>query len=169
MFYRPLLRTGSSLCMRRSLCQQECACISYGCISAYAGQMGLRQPGNSWGASQHMRGRRLRSLLRIRRHGNSPVYARRTARSMRSWSLMWEHPRVCGADTQGLAYIYGIEGASPRMRGSLHAIELVPVDEGYIPTCVGQTRTRCLWAVSSEVDPHALGAAYQRLRHSNSR
>ena len=48
------------------------------------------------------------------------------------------YPHVCGAAVSQLRVIAREQGLSPRVRGSLNHIVLVPIHKRSIPTCAGQ-------------------------------
>ena len=52
------------------------------------------------------------------------------------------YPRVCGGTTRGLAMTRPPGGLSPRVRGNPFRVSLVAADDGSIPACAGEPRTR---------------------------
>lgn len=69
-------------------------------------------------------------------------------------------PRVCGAEGESVPVRSASTGKPPRMQGSLHVIDLVPVDEGYIPTHVRQKVQSPRLVRMSEVHPRVCGADF---------
>ena len=66
-------------------------------------------------------------------------------------------PACAGADKPDKYGIRTASGTPPRMQGSLHAIDLVPVDEGNIPACAGQPVSAMSYRRLCKVHPRVFG------------
>ena len=98
------------------------------------------------GSSPRMRGTRFRQLEVRRRPGIIPAYAGNTSLLTRFSSMSQDHPRVCGEHTHDRFSLTGLQGSSPRMRGTRARQAAVARERGIIPAYAGNTmRSRTAW------------------------
>ena len=74
------------------------------------------------GSPPHMRGKDIRCVVRIVRHGITPAYAGKRGRKRSRNRRRQDHPRVCGEKTEGLILSTVYTGSPPRMRGKVSSI-----------------------------------------------
>ena len=86
-----------------------------------------------------MRGKQGRALGRLFGHRIIPAHAGQTLNAVAGGNAETDHPRACGANEQGRLMLRLLHGSSPRMRGKLVLLELVPSDVRIIPAHAGQT------------------------------
>ena len=113
------------------------------------------------GSSPRMRGK-LAAILRGRElHRIIPAHAGQTSSRPHRPGRPSDHPRACGANSQGLKGLPSEAGSSPRMRGKRGVFRLA-VDAGrIIPAHAGQTRARRPSPASWPDHPRACGANLQ--------
>ena len=87
-----------------------------------------------------MRGKQLRIYEVIAPHRNIPAYAGKTLGRFSWFPQGWEHPRVCGENTEILSPQNANPGTSPRMRGKLDPPEIGYDGSRNIPAYAGKTR-----------------------------
>ena len=68
----------------------------------------------------------------------SPAYAGKSVVPENLDALCKDHPRVCGEKRVRLAFICGIWGSPPRMRGKDKVLEVVPQNTGITPAYAGK-------------------------------
>ena len=72
-------------------------------------------------------------------HGIIPACAGNTSTASRPSRSTWDHPRVCGEHPLRPKAPTGSTGSSPRVRGTLLVLLVLPVHHGIIPACAGNT------------------------------
>ena len=78
--------------------------------------------------------------------GIIPAYAGNTSLLTRFSSMSQDHPRVCGEHTHDRFSLTGLQGSSPRMRGTRARQAAVARERGIIPAYAGNTmRSRTAW------------------------
>ena len=83
---------------------------------------------------------------RCRGRGIIPAYAGNTSLLTRFSSMSQDHPRVCGEHTHDRFSLTGLQGSSPRMRGTRARQAAVARERGIIPAYAGNTmRSRTAW------------------------
>ena len=93
------------------------------------------------GTSPRMRGKRCRTRLGMRRCGNIPAYAGKTAGAVATLHQVEEHPRVCGENT-GVCHSPRLRpGTSPRMRGKQVVKDWARAKTRNIPAYAGKTES----------------------------
>ena len=91
------------------------------------------------GSSPRMRGTRAVAIVSLAHAGIIPAYAGNTAEHMASRHRSWDHPRVCGEHENVVVLNNGLEGSSPRVRGTRLGILRPEHGVGIIPACAGNT------------------------------
>ena len=91
------------------------------------------------GSSPRMRGTRCGMSEQKTPVGIIPAYAGNTSAANFSTPRLRDHPRVCGEHFFRLAADKGLQGSSPRMRGTQHARVDVGGSRGIIPAYAGNT------------------------------
>ncbi len=95
----------------------------------------------SWsaGTPPRVRGRHQVNRPPDARDRNTPACAGTTVRAMQSWTVVWEHPRVCGDDYRDAQFLESRRGTPPRVRG--RPAERLPKSppSGNTPACAGTT------------------------------
>ena len=71
----------------------------------------------------------------------TPAYAGKSVVPENLDALCKDHPRVCGEKRVRLAFICGIWGSPPRMRGKDKVLEVVPQNTGITPAYAGKSGT----------------------------
>ena len=69
----------------------------------------------------------------------TPAYAGKSVVPENLDALCKDHPRVCGEKRVRLAFICGIWGSPPRMRGKDKVLEVVPQNTGITPAYAGKS------------------------------
>ena len=153
--------SGKSQHMRGTQHLEACGHLGLRTIPAYAGNTRVSRllPGLRWdhprvcgehcwhsagfslvvGSSPRVRGTQL--LLRVlgRRAGIIPACAGNTRSPERTRACGRDHPRVCGEHSKLDVTVDEIEESSPRVRGTLQAVEARRAEQGIIPACAGNT------------------------------
>ena len=86
-----------------------------------------------------MRGTRALRVRILNPHGIIPAYAGNTIIGKYFIEDNGDHPRVCGEHFQHYDVPLEPEGSSPRMRGTLVGLRVVPFGGGIIPAYAGNT------------------------------
>ena len=132
--------TGSSPRMRGTLRLRCCPLPSIGIIPAYAGNTSslisrppltrdhprvcgehTRKPSSTAtppGSSPRMRGTRSGVVWMLVCDGIIPAYAGNTRTPLATVTSSRDHPRVCGEHSAVFYFPFGLQGSSPRMRGT---------------------------------------------------
>ena len=92
-----------------------------------------------WGSSPLTRGGLVSLLLLRSRVGLIPAYAGRTLLTVVCLPKNRAHPRLRGADVEGLVRLWSCLGSSPLTRGGPHVVWGERVDAGLIPAYAGRT------------------------------
>ena len=87
-----------------------------------------------------MRGARARRAANTDCHGIIPAYAGSTTQKGISWTLVRDHPRVCGEHDTERNIMDFSKGSSPRMRGAPLEDMWPALYRGIIPAYAGSTR-----------------------------
>ena len=92
----------------------------------------------SWGSPPRVRGKELRLVLYCQRSGITPACAGKRSLHANSFTLKWDHPRVCGEKNISPLRLLRPWGSPPRVRGK--AYSKVKPDEymGITPACAGK-------------------------------
>ena len=159
---------GSSPRMRGTLIKRVPSVLNIGIIPAYAGNTRLsvgvhgvlgdhpRVCGEhaiingtlilSKGSSPRMRGTPENVSRGNLVQGIIPAYAGNTVAVPKCYVTIGDHPRVCGEHKAYFDRLDGIEGSSPRMRGTPQSLGHLRCVSGIIPAYAGNTRreTRCM-------------------------
>ncbi len=114
------------------------------------------------GRSPRVRGSPSSWLAAREARGSIPACAGQPARQFASKFPRRVDPRVCGAAERRKVNDEGVEGRSPRVRGSLAAMRTATAGTGSIPACAGQPRGQPVDDGPRRVDPRVCGAASLR-------
>ena len=154
--------TGSSPRMRGARCSASRRTFAGGIIPAYAGStpphdiktrsakdhprvcgehfMMVKEWQPFAGSSPRMRGAQARIAHQHNLLGIIPAYAGSTSTIWPLSATPRDHPRVCGEhDGRGREFSQR-KGSSPRMRGALEVVEVLPRLRGIIPAYAGSTK-----------------------------
>ena len=120
------------------------------------------RPPSVTGSSPRMRGSRTSFAVKSSARGIIPAHAGLTHQRHGEEIWFWDHPRACGAHRASSTSTRSSGGSSPRMRGSLCAVEFSDRVAGIIPAHAGLTNLlkKCGW--SGRDHPRACGAHSQR-------
>ena len=154
-------KPGSSPRMRGTLIRDRSRNHSTGIIPAYAGNTDRRTRNCRirWdhprvcgehsgcsisrlyarGSSPRMRGTHAHLLAQKTGKGIIPAYAGNTRSTEAGACPWWDHPRVCGEHRLAESIASGLEGSSPRMRGTRTPRETRYRAVGIIPAYAGNT------------------------------
>ena len=95
------------------------------------------------GSSPHARGtRRMLYLIRLPK-GIIPACAGNTVGSSQDSLACRDHPRMRGEHCSNRSFSSPCQGSSPHARGTHSGSPWVPLDQGIIPACAGNTWSRC--------------------------
>ena len=97
------------------------------------------QPVMLWGSSPRMRGTPEDNVNSVMESGIIPAHAGNTCCSPCSADSPRDHPRACGEHGVPHCAHHSPSGSSPRMRGTLSAVESVFEQSGIIPAHAGNT------------------------------
>ncbi len=112
-----------------------------------------------WGLSPRMRGSRLGDPRQHPAVGSIPAHAGEPASGSCCCRRGWVYPRACGGALLTMLRLDGIEGLSPRMRGS-PVVDLTAVEVfGSIPAHAGEPCRRLPASRPTRVYPRACGGA----------
>ena len=99
----------------------------------------MRSAGFTPGSSPRVRGTPRRTAQDIQQHGIIPACAGNTRSGRSVLGGQRDHPRVCGEHEYRSSSAFGIQGSSPRVRGTQHQGGRAPLRGGIIPACAGNT------------------------------
>ena len=109
------------------------------------------------GASPRLRGKLSRTVRGCGGVRCIPAPAGETEAVAQEASDPEVHPRACGGNRHAVSASRSRYGASPRLRGKLDGVPVVPVREGCIPAPAGETRARSSRPGETAVHPRACG------------
>ena len=91
------------------------------------------------------------------RAGIIPACAGNTASPCQRWAGRRDHPRVCGEHSEYTPVMGEKEGSSPRVRGTLQAVEARRAQQGIIPARAGNTASSRTSRSTSRDHPRVCG------------
>ena len=104
-----------------------------------------------------MRGTRIGRRTPTPREGIIPAHAGNTCLWFFPHWLFWDHPRACGEHTRVYAVLKGMEGSSPRMRGTRDDKRDTDIVQRIIPAHAGNTGDRAYVESQLRDHPRACG------------
>ena len=97
--------------------------------------------------------------------GIIPAYAGNTVVMVVTVWTPWDHPRVCGEHEIKSKQLYGIEGSSPRMRGTPIACRTRSALAGIIPAYAGNTTSYAATRSKTRDHPRVCGEHFTYRRN----
>ena len=120
-------------------------------------RVGIRGSRCPLGSSPRMRGTHPCRLSALGLAGIIPAHAGNTGGDEFESVFLGDHPRACGEHRLALSLPHGLEGSSPRMRGTLHGGVDALKTAGIIPAHAGNTAPCTLRPAGCRDHPRACG------------
>ena len=109
------------------------------------------------GSPPRMRGKDVQRNAEGQEHGITPAYAGKSRPGLSDMHANGDHPRVCGEKRVRLAFICGIRGSPPRMRGKVAPVSPIGVSSGITPAYAGKRLIQTRHAVKRQDHPRVCG------------
>ena len=109
------------------------------------------------GSPPRVRGKRSTSTISIRTRRITPACAGKTSSYKDNKLSYWDHPRVCGENSNDSRVYGAVSGSPPRVRGKPPFIRVNLLCPGITPACAGKTRERSHAVAGAEDHPRVCG------------